>query len=96
MAARYRAASRKSANAPPEALAFYDELADAFVEHAAEDALDLLPGQAYYLSPDVPTLHSRVRHELLPLLDDYLRQGLLGPATGELQAIRDRFDDRVN
>jgi len=83
-------------NAPPEALAFYDELADAFVEHAAEDALDLLPGQAYFLCPDVSTLHSRVRHELLPLLDDYLRQGLLGPATGELQAIRDRFDDRVN
>lgn len=83
-------------NAPPEALTFYDELADAFVEHAAEDALDLLPGQAYFLAGDVPALHSRVKHELLPLLDDYLRQGLLGPATAELQAIRDRFEDRVS
>jgi 5-methylcytosine-specific restriction protein B len=83
-------------HAPADALSFYDELADAFVEHAPEDALDLLPGQAYFLAPDVPTFHSRVRHELLPLLDDYLRQGLLGPATAELQAIRDRFEDRVN
>ena len=83
-------------NAPPEALSFYDELADVFVEHAVDDVLDLLPGQAYFLAPDLPTLNLRIRHELLPLLDDYLRQGLLGPATAELQAIRDRFEDRVN
>lgn len=83
-------------HAPPDALSFYDELADAFVEHAPEDAFDLLPGQAYFLASDLPTLHSRVKHELLPLLDDYLRQGLLGPASAELQSIRDRFEDRVN
>lgn len=83
-------------HAPPEALTFFDELADLFVEHAPEDAFDLLPGQAYFLAPDWETFRARVRHELLPLLDDYLRQGLLGPASAELQAVRDRFEDRVS
>ena len=82
--------------APSEALEFFDELADLFVEHAPDDAFDLLPGQAYFLAPDVVAFRQRVRHELIPLLDDYLRQGLLGSATAELQAVRDRFDDQVN
>lgn len=83
-------------NAPAEALRFFDDLADLFVEHAPEEALDLLPGQAYFLASDVPRLKSRVKHELIPLLDDYLRQGLLGAASAELQAVRDRFADQVN
>jgi 5-methylcytosine-specific restriction enzyme B len=83
-------------NAPPEALSFFDELADLFVEHAPDDTLDLLPGQAYFLAPNVEVLRSRVKHELIPLLDDYLRQGLLGAAAAELQAVRDRFADQVN
>jgi 5-methylcytosine-specific restriction enzyme B len=83
-------------NAPSEALHFFDELADLFVEHAPDEALDLLPGHAYFLAPNVDVLRSRVKHELIPLLDDYLRQGLLGPAAAELQAVRDRFADQVN
>lgn len=82
-------------NAPEEALGFFDALADLFVEHAPEDSINLLPGQAYFISPSVEVLHSRVKHELVPLLDDYLRQGLLGPASAELQAVRDRFEDLV-
>ena len=83
-------------NAPAEALDYFDDLADVFVEHAPEESLDLLPGQAYFLAKDSDTLKSRVRYELIPLLDDYLRQGLLGPASAELQAVRDRFEDQVS
>jgi len=83
-------------NAPPIALSFFDDLADVFVEHAPDDALGLLPGQAYYLAANADEFLARVKHELIPLLDDYLRQGLLGPAGAELQAVRDRFDDMVN
>jgi 5-methylcytosine-specific restriction protein B len=83
-------------HAPAEALEYFDDLADVFVEHAPEESLDLLPGQAYFLAKDPETLRSRVRHELVPLLDDYLRQGLLGPASAELQAVRDRFEDQVS
>jgi 5-methylcytosine-specific restriction protein B len=77
-------------------LSCFDEVADIFVEHAPEDALDLLPGQSYYLATDENGFRSRMKYELIPLLDDYLRQGLLGPAAAELQAIRDRFDDMVS
>jgi 5-methylcytosine-specific restriction enzyme B len=83
-------------NAPPLALSFFDDLADVFVEHAPEEALDLLPGQSYYLAPNAEVFRSRAKHELIPLLDDYLRQGMLGPAAAELQAVRDRFDDVVS
>lgn len=83
-------------NAPNEALTFFDDLADVFVEHAPEEALDLLPGQAYFLARNFDEFRPRVTHELIPLLDDYLRQGLLGPATSELQAVRDRFEDKVS
>lgn len=80
-------------NGPPEALACFDELADLFIEHAPDEALDLLPGQSYFLAQSAEMFRTRLRHELIPLLDDYLRQGLLGPAAAELQAVRDRFED---
>ncbi len=37
----------------------------------------------------------RIRYELLPLLDEYLRQGVLGSASHELAAVRDQLDDLV-
>src|SRR5262249_38931500 len=64
----------------PLATDIFDRLSDVFVEHAPDDALDLLPGHAYFLAPDEQTLRRRLRYELLPLLDEYLRQGFLGPA----------------
>lgn len=83
-------------NAPTEVLKFFDDLVDLFVEHAPDDALDLLPGQAYFFAQSLDEFRPRVKYELIPLLDDYIRQGLLGSATAELQAVRDRFDDAVS
>jgi 5-methylcytosine-specific restriction protein B len=64
-----------------------------FVEHVPEDSLDLLPGHAYFLAPDEKALRRRFRYELVPLLDECLRQGLVGPAASELQAVRDTITD---
>jgi 5-methylcytosine-specific restriction protein B len=64
-----------------------------FVEHVPEDGLDLLPGHAYFLAADEASLRQRFRHELVPLLDEYLRQGLVGTAASELQAVRDTIAD---
>ena len=72
----------------------FDRLADVFVEHASEDALALMPGHAYFLADGEPLFRERVRFELIPLLDDYLRQGLLGSAATELQAVRDSLADQ--
>lgn len=77
----------------PLAVKVFDDLAGVFVEHAPEDSLDLLPGHAYFLAPDEASLRRRFRYELVPLLDEYLRQGLVGPAASELQAVRDTISD---
>jgi 5-methylcytosine-specific restriction protein B len=71
----------------------FDRLMDVFVEHAPNDALDLMPGHAYFLANDAGELRSTFRHGLLPLLDEYLREGYLGSATFELHAVRGMIDN---
>lgn len=78
------------------AMDIFDRLTDVFVEHAPDDALDLLPGHAYFLANNEAELRERFHYELLPLLDEYLRQGFLGPAGTELSAVRDAIDDIVS
>jgi 5-methylcytosine-specific restriction protein B len=73
----------------------FDDLANVFVEFADDESLGLMPGHSYFLVKNDRELADRFRYELIPLLDDYLRQGLLGPAGGELQAVRDKIADQV-
>lgn len=73
----------------------FDRLSDVFVEHAPDDALVLLPGHAYFLARDENELRERFRYELLPLLDEYLREGFLGASAAELHAVRDAIEDLV-
>jgi 5-methylcytosine-specific restriction enzyme B len=73
----------------------FDWISDVFVEHAPSQALDLLPGHSYFLADTEGELFDRLRYDLIPLLDDYLQQGFLGPASTELHAVRDRIEDRI-
>jgi 5-methylcytosine-specific restriction protein B len=77
------------------ATAAFDQVADVFVEHAPGEGLHLMPGHAYFLVKDDAELRDRLRFEVIPLLDEYLQQGLLGPATNELYAVRDALEDMV-
>jgi 5-methylcytosine-specific restriction enzyme B len=77
----------------PLAADVFDWISDVFVEHAPGEALHLMPGHAYFIAATERELRDRIRHELLPLLDEYLQQGLLGPAASELHAVRDRIED---
>lgn len=79
----------------PLATETFDRLASTFVEHAADDVLPLLPGQAYYLADGEEHLRRRFRYELIPLLDEYLTGGMLGAAAAEVQTVRDELADRV-
>jgi 5-methylcytosine-specific restriction enzyme B len=45
----------------------FDRLADVFIQHASDDMLDLLPGQAYYLARNEDEFKKRLRYDLLPL-----------------------------
>ena len=83
-------------HAPAIAVDFFDRLADVFVQHASDDMLDLLPGHSYYLAANEPELKMRMRYDLLPLLDEYLRQGLIGAMATDLHAVRDEIDDYAN
>lgn len=80
----------------PNAAKIFRRLLDVFVEHAPDEALDLIPGHAYFLAEDDESLRERFHYELLPLLDEYVRQGFLGPAGVELHAVRDAVQDLVS
>lgn len=82
-----------AAQGVPLAIQVFDWLTDVFVEHAPTEILQLLPGHAYFLAQNEGELRERLRYELIPLLDEYLQQGYLGPAASELHAVRDRVED---
>ena len=79
-------------------LELFDALCDVFIEFAPDDALALLPGHSYFIvqNQDESVLRTRLRHELLPLIDDYIREGYLGPATAALHAVRNRIADAAD
>lgn len=74
---------------------YFDRIADVFVEHVPDEALALIPGHAYFLAKNEEELRRRFRYELIPLLEEYLREGYLGPAASELHAVRDALEDEV-
>ena len=80
-------------NCPQEALDAFDWLSDIFVEFAPDEALTLLPGHSLFLAKTGEELRMRFRYELLPLIDEYLRQGFLAQAASELISVRDRIED---
>jgi 5-methylcytosine-specific restriction protein B len=71
-------------------------LVDVFVQFATDDALPLLPGQAYFLADNEEELVSRLRYDVIPLLREYLEQGLFGPCEGELRAYVDWLDSEIS
>lgn len=87
--------SAVAAQGVPAATTAFDRVAEVFIEHAPGDALHLMPGHAYFLVKNENELRDRLRFEVLPLLDEYLQQGLLGPAAQELYAVRDALEDSV-
>lgn len=79
----------------PAAREVFDKLTDVFVEHASDEMLHLLPGHSYFIAQDNRHLRNRFQYDLLPLIDEYLRQGLLGPASSDLHAVREQISDFV-
>ena len=80
----------------PAAREVFDKLTDVFIEHASDEMLHLLPGHSYFIAQDDRHLRNRFRYDLLPLIDEYLRQGLLGPASSDLHAVREQISDFVD
>jgi 5-methylcytosine-specific restriction enzyme B len=53
----------------------FQHLLSRFVEHATEDAMELIPGHSYFLEADESKARRRLKTTLKPLLEDYLAQG---------------------
>ena len=70
----------------------FRDLVSIFIEHASEDAFNLVPGHSYFLERDVDKARTKLRINLAPLLDEYLAQGYVGgfaePIRSYLQWIR--------
>ena len=63
----------------------FRELVRVFVEHASEEAFNLLPGHSYFLEDDDVKAAQSLQVNLLPLLQEYIAEGYLA---GFADAIR--------
>jgi 5-methylcytosine-specific restriction protein B len=73
----------------------FGKLQDIFAQFAPNDALVLMPGHAYFLAGDEQQFKRRMRYELIPLLEEYLVEGRLGPCETELEAYIDWLQGEV-
>jgi 5-methylcytosine-specific restriction protein B len=64
----------------------FRELQSIFVEHATDDAFNLMPGHSYFLELDEDRARRKLKQELAPLLEEYLRQGYVGGFEGEIRS----------
>ncbi|MFZ1888559.1 MAG: AAA family ATPase [Candidatus Binataceae bacterium] len=53
----------------------FAELLNIFVEHASDDAFQLMPGHSYFLDSDPKQAGQHLRVTLAPLIEEYLAQG---------------------
>lgn len=63
----------------------FKELVSTFIEHAADDALPLVPGHSYFLERDEQRARTNLKTNLVPLLAEYLAQGYV---SGFAESIR--------
>lgn len=70
----------------------YRRLVSIFIEHAGDDAFNLVPGHSYFLESDEERAKQDLQVSLVPLLDEYLAQGYVSgfaePIRGYLQWLR--------
>lgn len=56
---------------------YFTKTLSLFIEHAAEDAMSLVPGHSYFLARDEDAATRKLKFELAPLLREYLAQGFV-------------------
>jgi 5-methylcytosine-specific restriction protein B len=86
------------------AIGVFTDVLGTFVEYASDEELALVPGHAYVLDPLAPIegpadrarVIQRIRYDLLPLLDDYVSERLLGASTSQVQGLADRTRSRID
>lgn len=67
----------------PEGKILFDEVATIFEKFASDAELNLQPGGAYFMASTAEELSQKIEYELMPLIKEYLEEGLLTSAAGE-------------
>lgn len=82
-------------NSSPLAVEAFQTLRQIFVSQASVEQLELLPGHAYFLASDDTEAKRRLRTELVPLLRDYLNQGLIAGFSEDVEGYLQWLDARL-
>ena len=61
----------------------YNEIQSIFEWYASSSELSLQPGQGYFLANSDAEMENRIQYEILPLIKEYLQEGLLRTAKEE-------------
>jgi 5-methylcytosine-specific restriction enzyme B len=64
----------------------FQKVIDIFIEHAQEDAFNLVPGHSYFLEKDEEQAKKSLQSGLVPLLEEYLAQGYIGGFSEQVRA----------
>ena len=70
----------------------FDEVAGIFEQYASDEELNLQPGQGYFLAPSAAVMNERLRYEVMPLIKEYLVEGMLSQSK---DAFADFFHRRI-
>jgi 5-methylcytosine-specific restriction protein B len=70
----------------------FSKFDDVFNWYANSEELSLQPGQAYFIAENEEEMKDRIKYELLPLIREYLAEGLIVNAKDEFSKY---FYDRI-
>lgn len=73
----------------PLASEAFSKLLEIFIQYASEDNLVLLPGHSYFLADSTDALIHRFKYELIPLLQEYIRDGRIASLESQIQGFID-------
>lgn len=66
-----------------EGKSLFEEVATIFEKHASDSELNLQPGGAYFMADTIDELNQKIEYELMPLIKEYLEEGLMISAAGD-------------
>lgn len=67
----------------PEGKKLFEDIAVIFEKYASDSELNLQPGGSYFMADSVEELNQKIEYELMPLIKEYLEEGLIISAAGE-------------
>lgn len=71
----------------------FDQMAQIFENYASDSELNLQPGASYFSGSSEDEIKDRLRFELMPLIKEYLLNGLM---TAAEQPLDDFFFEHIN